>query len=145
MISELCSLYRATSARQSRRFLSQLRNSNSLIARFSVLAMLLCGAGSTLSGQTVTGNFGPVNVGTTSSVIPLVFTFETSATLTSTTVLTLGAAGLDFADAGSDTCAANTTYTAGQSCTVNVSFTPRFAGSRIGAVVLQDKIGRAHV
>jgi len=83
-------------------------------------------------------SFGTVSVGTTSPVIPLTFTVVNGGTLGSTTVLTQGATGLDFADAGSDTCVANTVYTAGQTCTVNVTFTPRFAGVHNGAVVLND-------
>jgi hypothetical protein len=48
---------------------------------------------------------------------------------------------MDFTDAGSDTCTANTLYTVGQSCTVNVAFTPEFSGNRYGAVVLYDNVG----
>ena len=58
-------------------------------------------------------------------------------------MLTQGATGLDFADAGSDTCTANTAYAAGQSCTLNVTFTPKFSGTRDGAVVLYDTNGNA--
>ena len=83
-------------------------------------------------------NFGTVNIGATSPAIPVVFTFVNGGTLGSTAVLTQGATGLDFADAGSDTCTPNTAYTAGQTCTVNVTFTPTFAGVRYGAVVLDD-------
>jgi len=86
-------------------------------------------------------NFGTVNIGTTSPAIPLTFTVVNGGTLGSTAVLTQGASGLDFADAGTDTCAPNTIYTAGQTCTVNVTFTPRFAGTRNGAVVLNDTNG----
>jgi len=125
------------SHRRSSRRLNRFR----MPAWCSATAMLACYATTVLSAQAVGGNFGPVNVGATSSVTPLTFTFETSDTLASTQVLTLGVAGLDFADAGSDTCIQNTSYTAGQSCTVNVTFTPRFAGNRFGAVVLQDSAG----
>jgi len=83
-------------------------------------------------------NFGTVNIGTASPVIPLTFTVVNGGTLGSRAVLTQGATGLDFADAGSDTCVVNTVYAAGQTCTVNVTFTPRFAGTRNGAVVLDD-------
>src|SRR5579863_699465 len=110
-------------------------------ARCGIGALLCCAAGDILSAQTPAGNFGSVQVGTTSPAIPLTFTFGTSDTLASTSVLTQGSAGLDFADAGSDTCAANTAYIAGQTCTVNVTFTPKFAGIRLGAVVLTDSSG----
>ena len=86
-------------------------------------------------------NFGAVNIGTPSPVLMLTYTFGSAITLGSTSVLTQGATGLDFTDAGSDTCAANTAYAVGQSCTLNVSFTPRFPGTRYGAVVLNDNNG----
>jgi sugar lactone lactonase YvrE len=86
-------------------------------------------------------NFGSVNIGTNSSTIPLTFTFDMAGTLGSTAVLTRGATGLDFADAGSDTCTANTAYIAGESCTVNVTFTPRVAGARYGAATLMNSAG----
>jgi sugar lactone lactonase YvrE len=105
------------------------------------LLMVLCSGGHLLFAQAAAANFGPVDIGTTSAAVPLVLTFQTSGTLASTAVLTQGAAGLDFADAGSGTCPVNTAYTAGQTCTVNVSFTPRFAGTRIGSVVLTDNLG----
>jgi len=89
------------------------------------------------------GNFGAVNIGTTSPAIPMNFTFDTAGTLGSTAVLTQGATGLDFADAGTGTCKANTAYAAGQICTINVTFTPKFAGSRSGAAVLYNTSGNA--
>jgi uncharacterized membrane protein len=86
-------------------------------------------------------NYGSVNIGAASPVQTLTYSFASAVTLGATAVLTQGATGLDFTDAGSDTCAVNTAYTAGQSCTVNVIFTPRFTGTRYGAVVLNDNNG----
>jgi len=86
-------------------------------------------------------NFGAVNIGSASPVQTLTYTFGSAVTLGSTAVLTQGATGLDFTDAGSDTCTANTAYTAGQTCTFNVTFTPRLAGIRYGAVVINDPNG----
>jgi len=91
------------------------------------------------------GNFGGVNVGTASPVTSLIFTFDTAGSLGASAVMTQGAAGLDFADAGSDTCTPNTEYAAGATCTVNVTFTPRFAGPRYGAVELLDNDGNLFV
>ena len=51
-------------------------------------------------------------------------------------ILTIGASGLDYTDAGGSSCAAGTQYTAGSSCTVNVAFTPSAPGMRAGAVTL---------
>jgi sugar lactone lactonase YvrE len=85
--------------------------------------------------------FGLVNVGSTSSPISLIFSFDSSGTIGTTAVLTEGATGLDFADAGAGSCRANTAYAAGQTCTLDVSFTPRFSGDRYGAAVLQASGG----
>jgi sugar lactone lactonase YvrE len=80
-------------------------------------------------------------IGTQSPAIPVTLTFNAAGTLSSTAVLTQGATGLDFANAGAGTCTVNTAYSAGQTCTVNVTFTPRFAGIREGAIVLEDGSG----
>ena len=86
--------------------------------------------------QTTGGNFGQVNVGTTtSSSLTLSFVFDTGGTLSSIAVLTQGAAGTEFTYAGG-TCGVQTSYSAGSVCTVNVNFTPSTSGPRYGAVVL---------
>lgn len=87
--------------------------------------------------------FGSVNIGTTSAAVPMFLNFDTAGTLGSLAVLTQGATGLDFANAGTGTCHANTYYAAGQSCTINVTFTPKFAGTRLGAAVAYDTTGNA--
>jgi streptogramin lyase len=86
-------------------------------------------------------DFGDVNLAATSASIALPFTFDSPGTLGSTAVLTQGTAGLDFANNGTGTCAANTSYMTGQTCTVNVAFTPQFAGTRFGAAVLKNTSG----
>ena len=56
-------------------------------------------------------------------------------------ILTQGAANLDFTDFTFGTCTMNTAshvYSAGDSCFVMVSFNPLFAGTRYGAVALQN-------
>jgi sugar lactone lactonase YvrE len=92
------------------------------------------------------GNFGPVNIGSTSSLISLIFTFDTAGTLGRPAVLTQGATGLDFADAGSGSCTTQGSgqlYGAGDACSIDVIFKPRFSGIRKGAAVLQDATGNA--
>jgi sugar lactone lactonase YvrE len=91
--------------------------------------------------QTPTVNFGSVNVGSTSPAIPLLFTFDTGGTLGGRLVLTQGLAGLDFAEAGTGSCSEGTAYAAGDTCTIDVIFRPRFAGTRYGAAVLQSGAG----
>jgi hypothetical protein len=83
------------------------------------------------------GNSGQVSVGSAgATTMPLVFTASSAGTIGSIAVLTQGAPGLDFTNAGTGTCAAGVSFTTGESCTVNVSFSPRFAGARYGAVEL---------
>jgi sugar lactone lactonase YvrE len=93
-----------------------------------------------------TTNFGPVQVGSTRAAISLTFTFATQSTLSSTAVLTQGAARLDFTDAGTGTCGRAPTgfvFVPGAICTVDVVFKPQVSGSRYGAAVLQDASGNA--
>ena len=86
-------------------------------------------------------DFGTVAIGQTSAAIPLTFTFDSGGTISSPVALTQGAAGLDFTVASGGTCTAGTSYSTGNTCTVNVTFTPKFAGLRNGAVLLQDGSG----
>jgi DNA-binding beta-propeller fold protein YncE len=86
-------------------------------------------------------NFGALNIGTPSTSQMLSFVFDTSGTLGGVSVLTQGTAKLDFINAGSGTCLPGTKYSAGSTCTVNVSFMPRFSGARYGSVVLTNTSG----
>ena len=84
--------------------------------------------------------------GSTSASLSIPFTFDTGGSIGAPLVLTQGAAGLDFADAGTGSCTTNGTahaYAAGDTCMVDVEFTPEFSGQRSGAVVLQDGSGNA--
>ena len=98
-------------------------------------------AGSTSPAITVTllnsdQNFGSQNVGSTSAVQTLTYTFSSDTQLAAVNILTAGITGLDYADGGSSTCTAGTPYTAGQSCSVTVQFAPSAPGLRQGAVTL---------
>jgi hypothetical protein len=89
-----------------------------------------------------TANFGPVNVGSSAATpLALDLTFDNAGTLGSSAVLTQGAPGLDFTDAGGGTCKANTAYNAGDTCTVVVNFKPKHPGARYGGVELLDGSG----
>jgi sugar lactone lactonase YvrE len=88
--------------------------------------------------------FGGVNVGSKSDPLSVIFTFDLAGTLGGTSVLTQGAIGLDFTDAGTGTCTTNGThhvYAVGDICTIDVTFKPQFSGARYGAAVLQDAFG----
>lgn len=88
-----------------------------------------------------TTNLGNQNLGSTSGAIPLTFTFSQTETLGGIAVLTQGAANLDFANAGGGTCTTGNAYTVNSTCSVNVAFSPKFPGTRYGAVVLTDNNG----
>jgi len=79
--------------------------------------------------------FGFVPVGT-AAVQTLTYNFSGATTLSAVNIVTAGAAGLDYTDGGSSTCSAGTSYTATQSCTMTVAFTPSAPGLRSGAVSL---------
>jgi len=90
--------------------------------------------------------FPSTNVTSTSAVLSLIFGFDTGGVIGVPSVLTQGVSGLDFAAAGTGTCTTNGTtnsYNAGDSCTVDVTFTPKYPGTRFGAAVLKDASGNA--
>ena len=92
------------------------------------------------------GAFIPTNTDTTATSVSLIFLFDSTVTLGTPAVLTQGAPRLDFQDTRNGLCTYQSNgpvFTAGQACSVNVSFTPRAAGARYGAAVLQDSAGNA--
>ncbi len=114
------------------------------------LALLLgSAAGFMLHAQTaqpgqVSVNFGNASIGSPSSPTPVTFTFTSGGSGITTSVVTQGAKGLDFTNAGGGTCdtnGSNYTYNTGDSCTVNVAFTPKYAGTRYGAAELLNSSG----
>ncbi len=89
-------------------------------------------------------DFGSVNIGSPSSTMTLVFSFDAEGTIAAPAVLTQGATGLDFTDAGTGTCTTNGTsqpYEPGDTCTVDLIFTPKAPGPRYGAAELLDHSG----
>jgi hypothetical protein len=87
-------------------------------------------------------NVGSVDIGS-STTTTVTLTIPAAATLETIEVLTKGAPNLDFTNAGGGTCAVGKAYAAGATCTVKVNFAPKYAGTRYGAVVLED--GSANV
>jgi NHL repeat len=85
-------------------------------------------------------NFGSVNVGD-NATSAVTLTIPSAVTLGSISVVTQGAPGLDFTNAGTGTCDAGASYTASQTCTVEVAFKPTYAGARYGATLLKDGSG----
>jgi sugar lactone lactonase YvrE len=89
-------------------------------------------------------DFGTLSVGSSSGPISMIFTFDSGSTIGAPSVVTQGALGLDFVDAGTGTCTTNGTshtYIAGDSCTVDSTFRPKAPGARYGAALLTNGSG----
>lgn len=76
-----------------------------------------------------------VAVGSTSSAVTLTLMARSAGAITSIPAFTGGKPHLDFAITGG-TCALNQTLRVGDTCTVNITFSPYFPGVRQGAVAL---------
>jgi DNA-binding beta-propeller fold protein YncE len=77
-------------------------------------------------------------VGTASGTQSATILLSSSFTLGSISVVTQGTPNLDFNIAPGGTCNVGTAYTAGQTCTVKFTFTPKAPGQRMGAILLLD-------
>jgi trimeric autotransporter adhesin len=85
-------------------------------------------------------NGGTSPIGTLGPPVPVTVVFDAPTDVSSYSVVTQGATGLDFTDAGGGTCSAQT-YAAGTSCTVNVDFGPQAPGLITGALVIEGPAG----
>lgn len=90
-------------------------------------------------------DFGLVPIASKSPALTLTFTFTANTTLQAPIVVTQGAAGSDFADAGTGSCttAAGTShaYAPGDICTLDLTLTPAQSGLDLGAAELKDSSG----
>jgi len=108
-----------------------------------LLAMCGTARAQTASYTSGTQNLGSISVGSTASTTRT-FTFGAGGTIGAPAVLTQGAAGLDFTDAGTGSCTTNGTshiYNNGDTCTVDVKFNPAHPGTRYGGVELLKNSG----
>ncbi|HEY4356790.1 MAG TPA: choice-of-anchor D domain-containing protein, partial [Acidobacteriaceae bacterium] len=103
----------------------------------SVTQSFSVGSGAFPSGW----NFGSLNVGTSSPTVRLTFTFPAAAMIQSINVLSGGATGLDYNNAGTGSCTTGVAHNVGDSCTIDIKFTPAQPGLRKGAVVIADSTG----
>ncbi len=100
-----------------------------------------------VSANFVQGDFGAVSVcaggsplGCAGNTIPVTFNFTGNAAVSQILAFTQGSTGLDFTAPNSGQCINN--FSSGQSCTVNVTFTPTAPGLRMGAVELLGDTGQ---
>ncbi len=94
-------------------------------------------------GQVYMGK-GPTSGSTTSQTLILEFGFLKYLETNAPAVYTQGFANKDYTDAGTGTCdtnGAHPAYNAGNTCTLNVAFTPLYPGTRLGAAQLYDDDG----
>jgi len=92
------------------------------------------------TGTAANQNFGSEAIGSTSAAKTFSFSVAAGTTVASIGGVTQGAPNLDFTSATGGTCTA-TTYATAATCTVNVTFKPKFAGLRMGAVVFFSEAG----
>ncbi len=78
----------------------------------------------------------PGGVGAAAATGTVLVTASANGSLSAIRVLTQGIPNQDFTLAAGGSCAVGTAYFTGQSCTVTVSFQPKYPGLRQGAVVL---------
>src|SRR5215469_8004174 len=88
-------------------------------------------------------DFFSAPVGSAGPVRTLTFTFDATVVISSVRVLTMGAANQDFTNAGTGSCIGldKHTYGPGDTCTIDVAFSPKWAGTRNGAVILTNPGG----
>ena len=85
-------------------------------------------------------NGGTSTIGTPAAPVTVTVVFDAPTDVSSYSVVTQGATGLDFTDAGGGTCSTQT-YAAGSSCTVNIEFSPQTPGLVTGALVIYGPAG----
>jgi sugar lactone lactonase YvrE len=111
----------------------------------AILAVVVsCAAASaqvSYTGTVAAQNFGSQAVGSASAATTLIFSIAADTIVGSMAVVTQGAPNLDFAKATGTSCAAQQ-YASATTCAVNVTFAPRGAGVRMGAVVFYSEAGR---
>ena len=99
-----------------------------------------------LAGQTLAPpySFGQVDANSTPVTHTVTLTITQGGSIEAPVVVTDGITGLDFSDKGTGTCTTNGSshiYAAGDTCTVEVQFLPKFPGIRRGAVKLNNTTG----
>lgn len=104
-------------------------------------AVLVSAAAQAQSGPILTFST-PNSIGVPSPAATVTVTAQQPGVVSRVQVLTGGAAGLEFNDAGG-ACATQSFTSAGQTCTESVTFTPAYPGLRLGAVVLLDSSNAA--
>ena len=123
------------------RFAMQARRCVRALA-MGVVAFLWIGLmGRGARAQTPTVFAGSTAVSQSSAPVSVVVTMTAGGTAALPSAITQGVANADFAVAAGGSCAEGTTYSANDTCTVNVIFQPKYPGFRTGAVVIETTGG----
>jgi hypothetical protein len=90
------------------------------------------------------GGSAPHNLGEradgTFTTVPVTVSYQ-APVISNYQVVTEGVTASDISDAGTGTCAQNTAYPAGDTCTVNVQYDPHAPGLQLGALVITNSSG----
>jgi len=122
-------------------FFSRLRRVGGKLILAGTACSLALSAGAQVALLTPAYQFAAsANVGTAETATVTV-PITAAGSLSAVKVTTQGVAGQDFTFASNGTCSVGLGYFTGQSCTVVVSFQPKFPGVRQGAVVLLSNSG----
>ncbi len=117
----------------------------STINRFrSLLTLVVLGLTVGIAHSQGTVQFPSYAAGTpATSPLTISLTAQQPSVLSSIRVVTQGIANVDFVAASGGTCSVGNSYFAGQTCTVNILFQPKYPGERRGAVTLLANDGTA--
>ena len=110
----------------------------SRLLRTIALLMFACAFAATSAQAQLLRFAGSTPVGSTAVPQTATVSIKASGTIGTVKVRTQGSDSYDFAASGSGTCSAGASYSAGQTCTLAVTFKPLAPGDRRGAVVLLD-------
>ena len=114
----------------------------SLLTMAGMVFALTPGAGAAAVLQAGAYQFAaPAQVNGASEAGMATVTMSAAGTLGTITVVTQGAPNQDFSYAAGGGCATGLSYFAGQTCSVGVTFQPRYPGQRQGAVLLRATDG----
>jgi sugar lactone lactonase YvrE len=117
------------------------RISKAIGAFAGVAASLIALTAARVEAQSPVQFSGTTNVGQSSQPVTVVITMTGRGVVSSLKAVTQGIADIDYSLAGGGTCSIGSSYTAGQQCTANIVFAPKYPGIRSGAVVIQASDG----
>ena len=120
-----------------RRSMSRRSRLSALCTALLVTLSLIPGSKAAFA-QTVVRFPGATPVNTPAATIPVTVAFTRAGGLDAIRVRTQGNDNIDFKNTSDGTCSTGISYSAGQQCTVTVSFTPTAPGERRGAIILLD-------